>query len=80
MALQYSIPVLALFVLKISATLYRVHVVLVPVPMPEVGNKREQINEMTRSFAKILEGIVKKYPEQWFNFYNFWKDEDVSCA
>lgn len=78
MALQYNVPVIALFVLKISATLYRAHVVSVPVSRE--GNKREQINEMTRSFAKILEGVVKKYPEQWFNFYNFWTDEDVSCA
>ena len=73
MALQFNVPVIALFVLKISATLYRAHVVTVPVP--QEGNKREQINEMARSFVKILEGIVKKYPEQWFNFYSFWKNE-----
>lgn len=76
MALQYDVPVIALFALKISATLYRAHVVSVSVP--KEGNKREQINAMARSFAKILEDIVKQYPEQWFNFYNFWKDENVS--
>ena len=73
MALQFNVPVIALFVLKISTKTYRAHVVSVPVP--QEGNKREQINEMTRSFANILEGIVRKYPEQWFNFYNFWKNE-----
>ena len=73
MALQFNVPVIALFVLKISTKTYRAHVARVPVP--QEGNKREQINEMTRSFAKILEGIVKQYPEQWFNFYNFWKNE-----
>ena len=81
LALQYAVPVIALFVLKISASLYRVHLMQIPVPEASstaTGHKREQINEMTRSFAKILEGIVKKYPEQWFNFYNFWKDENVS--
>ena len=71
MALQFNVPVIALFVLKISTKLYRAHVARVPVP--QEGNKREQINDMTRSYAKILEGIVRKYPEQWFNFYNFWK-------
>ncbi|MDR0574990.1 MAG: lysophospholipid acyltransferase family protein [Tannerella sp.] len=71
LALQYNVPVIAMFVLKISASLYRIHVVSVPVPPS--GNKREQIGQMTRSFVKILEGIVKKYPEQWFNFYEFWK-------
>lgn len=71
LALQYDVPVIAMFVLKITASLYRIHVVSVPVP--QEGNKREKINEMTRSFAKILEDIVRRYPEQWFNFYNFWK-------
>jgi len=71
LALQYNVPVIALFVLKISAARYRIHVVRVPEPQED--NRRERINQMTRSFTVILEGIVKKYPEQWFNFYQFWK-------
>jgi predicted LPLAT superfamily acyltransferase len=76
MALHYNVPVIALFVLKISTSRYRVYVT--PVPVPQEGGKREKINEMTGSFVRILEDIVKKYPEQWFNFYDFWKDENVS--
>jgi predicted LPLAT superfamily acyltransferase len=79
LALQLEAPVIALFAVKISASLYQVHVASVPVPR-EGGGKREKIHEMTRSFAKILEDIVKKYPEQWFNFYNFWKNENVSSS
>ena len=71
MAVQFNVPVVTMFALKVSASRYRVHII--PIPTPQEGNKREQINEMTRSYAKILEGIVKQYPEQWFNFYNFWK-------
>ena len=71
LALQYNVPVIALFVLKMPALQYRIHVVAVPVPRD--GTKREQIGAMTRSFAKILEGILRQYPEQWFNFYQFWK-------
>ncbi|MDR0742746.1 MAG: lysophospholipid acyltransferase family protein [Tannerella sp.] len=78
MAMHFNVPVIALFVLKVSTSLYRIYVA--PVPVPREGDKREKINEMTRSFAKILEGIVKKYPEQWFNFYNFWKNENVSLS
>jgi predicted LPLAT superfamily acyltransferase len=78
LASQFNVPVISMFVLKITASLYRIHVISVPVPAE--GNKRQRIDEMTRSFAGILEGIVKKYPEQWFNFYNFWKNENVSCS
>jgi len=71
LALQYQVPVIALFVLKKTATLYRIHVIAVPVP--QEGSKHEKVERMTCAFAKILEGIVQTYPEQWFNFYPFWK-------
>lgn len=79
LALQFKVKVLALFVLKISASRYRIHVIPIHPPQ-EGGPKREQINKMTKSFVRELEGIVRKYPEQWFNFYNFWKNENVSCS
>ncbi|MDR3262066.1 MAG: lipid A biosynthesis (KDO)2-(lauroyl)-lipid IVA acyltransferase [Tannerella sp.] len=72
LALQFKTPVLALFVLKISALRYRIHVIAIP-PPPNDLPKRMQINEMTRTFVRELERIVHIYPEQWFNFYNFWK-------
>jgi len=72
LAIQYNVPVLALFALKISASLYRIHVTSIPFP-PNSLSKREQINEMTRTFVRELERITQLYPEQWFNFYKFWK-------
>jgi predicted LPLAT superfamily acyltransferase len=72
LAVQYKAPVLALFVLKKSASLYRAYVI--PIPFPENSlSKREQINAMTKTFVGELERIVQIYPEQWFNFYKFWK-------
>ena len=76
LAQQFGAPVLAMFVLKISATLYRIHVRRIPTPTE--GNKRERIEAMTRAYAHELESIVQRYPEQWFNFYTFWKDENVT--
>ena len=72
LALQYKVPVLTLFVLKISASLYRIHVSSIPFPQNS-HSKKEQIHEMTETFVRELERITKMYPEQWFNFYKFWK-------
>ncbi|MDR0795054.1 MAG: lysophospholipid acyltransferase family protein, partial [Tannerella sp.] len=72
LAVQYQAPVIALFVLKKSASLYRIHVTSIPFP-PDNLTKREQINEMTKTFVRELERITQLYPEQWFNFYKFWK-------
>ncbi|MDD4142686.1 MAG: lysophospholipid acyltransferase family protein [Bacteroidales bacterium] len=33
-------------------------------------NRRAE--KMLRQYVKYLEDIVKKYPEQWFNYYDFW--------
>ncbi|MDR1336407.1 MAG: lipid A biosynthesis (KDO)2-(lauroyl)-lipid IVA acyltransferase [Tannerella sp.] len=70
LAVQFRAPVLALFVLKVSARRYRIH--LASIPVPDGASKRERIDGMTRCFARELEHIVKRYPEQWFNFYPFW--------
>jgi predicted LPLAT superfamily acyltransferase len=70
LAVQFRVPVLAFFVLKMSASHYRIH--LVPIPVQAGQSKREQISGMARCFACELERIVKRYPEQWFNFYPFW--------
>ena len=71
LALQFHVPVIALFVLKMPAMRYRIHVIRIPVP--QEGGKREQIRRMACSYAEILERIVRQYPEQWFNFYDFWR-------
>jgi len=31
------------------------------------------IEGMVKDYANDLEGMVKQYPEQWFNYYDFWK-------
>lgn len=71
LAEQFGVPVLAMFVLKVSASGYRIHVSRIP--SPAGGTKRERIESMTRAYANELERIVRRYPEQWFNFYTFWK-------
>lgn len=30
------------------------------------------IENMLEDYVRDLEGMVKKYPEQWFNYYDFW--------
>ena len=31
------------------------------------------VQEMMNDYAQDLEGMVKQYPEQWFNYYDFWE-------
>jgi len=73
MAAMFNVPVITIFVMKESVSKYHIYVSLLPTKGFETLNRREKINRLTQSFASELEGIVRKYPEQWFNFYEFWK-------
>jgi len=73
MAAMFDVPVVTIFVMKESVSKYHIYVSLLPTDGFETLNKREKINRLTQSFASEVEGIVRKYPEQWFNFYEFWK-------
>ncbi len=52
-----NVPVVAVFVMKTGVTTYSISAA-------EVAD--------AASFAAALEDIVRRYPYQWFNFYNFW--------
>ncbi|MDA3946486.1 MAG: lysophospholipid acyltransferase family protein [Helicobacteraceae bacterium] len=36
-------------------------------------NKAEIIQDLAQQYARFLEKVVRKYPLQWFNFFDFWK-------
>lgn len=37
------------------------------------NERKSKIEEGVKVFVKILEEILEKRPDQWFNFYSFWK-------
>lgn len=58
-AKAHEAEMLAVFVMKESMRRYRIHI-------------REV--HTTQEYATALEEIVRKYPEQWFNYFDFWED------
>lgn len=37
--------------------------------------EKERMAARAQEYCRRLEGVVGKYPLQWFNFYDFWKEE-----
>jgi predicted LPLAT superfamily acyltransferase len=68
-----GLEILSVFVVKESATKYTVHVKPLKTDANETG-KHKRIAAYVRSFAGEAEAIVRRYPEQWFNYYEFWKE------
>ena len=73
LAANFDIEVLAFFCIKISAKKYKIFMHPCNGALHTPLTKKEKINELVFSYVNELENIVKQYPEQWFNYYEFWK-------
>ena len=70
MAVQKDVPVLAIFVMKDGMKKY--HAYVRKIECNRQAGKREQMAQLAQSFAEQLENIVRHYPTQWFNYFDFW--------
>ncbi len=66
-------PLIAVFVVYQSPQFYKQE--LISITMDKTKNQEEEVQKAMYTYAKKLEKIVGENPEQWFNFYNFWKEE-----
>ena len=71
MAVQKDVPVLAVFVMKEGMKKY--HAYVKEIVCDRQASKREQMAQLAQRFAEQLESIVRLYPTQWFNYFDFWQ-------
>jgi predicted LPLAT superfamily acyltransferase len=70
LASTFKVPVSYVFAVKESNLHY--HFFASKIKNYDHLEKAVVRKEMLLEFAKEMEVKVKKYPEQWFNYYNFW--------
>jgi predicted LPLAT superfamily acyltransferase len=44
-----------------------------PVVLPGGAEKDKVIDDLVVRYAQRLEGLARRYPMQWFNFFDFWR-------
>ena len=72
LAALFDVPVLTLFVMKESWKHYHVFLSRIDRFPGDKLNAKEKVDVLSHNYVFELERILKKYPEQWFNFYKFW--------
>jgi len=73
LAVERDVKMLAVFVMRESVNGYHVVIKeLSPITNGEVKCK-EKMQLLAQEFADELASIVREYPSQWFNYYNFWQ-------
>ncbi len=67
---QRDLPEVAVFVMKESIRRYRAFVF--QLPDTKGLSRADSVQTLCDAYARHLEEIVRRYPAQWYNFYDFW--------
>jgi KDO2-lipid IV(A) lauroyltransferase len=45
-----------------------------PIPVKMGGNKEEAVKQGVQEIARRFEEMISRYPDQWFNFFPYWRE------
>jgi KDO2-lipid IV(A) lauroyltransferase len=74
LAMATGAPILPIFILFDRGERYRM-ITAAPMRFERAADKRDPLPLWLamRRVAAMMESIISRYPEQWFNFFDFWK-------
>lgn len=73
LAAQLDAPVYAIFIMKEKGLRYHGFVKQL-MPLEDEKASIKKAEHLGKQYVAELEAVLKKYPEQWFNYYDFWND------
>ena len=75
MAAKFGVPVILVFAVKESKSHYHFFA-RTPIDIKRARSQAETekaVEEISEKYVREVEWMLKRYPQQWFNFYDFWK-------
>jgi predicted LPLAT superfamily acyltransferase len=69
-ATSRSLDVLSVNGMKTQAGRYKIYVT--PLDYDKQAPRQEQTAQLLAAYVAELERIVRQYPEQWYNYFQFW--------
>lgn len=66
-----GVDVLTIHVMKTRAKEYTVYVT--PLAYDHDAPRKQQVKQLADGYAAQLEQMLKRYPTQWYNYFDFWK-------
>lgn len=74
LAIQREIPIITIFVMKESVKRYKVFIREIELTKEECNYpNKKKIECLAKKYAEHLEYIIREYPTQWFNYFEFWE-------
>lgn len=74
--LKSGAPILPLFMIRQPDDTYKL-IYEKPLDYALTGQGEQDLKNITKEFVKVLEKIIRRYPDQWFMFREFW-DENAN--
>lgn len=71
LASKLKVPVIFYFAMREKGLQYRFHFTIAEIDKEAKSVQLQQ--SLLEQYALALKKTINKYPEQWFNYYNFWK-------
>ena len=73
LAAMQKVKVVSVFVLKEPKSRYSIYVK--PIEVEEIPQEapKQKAERLAKEYVSVLESVLRKYPEQWFNYYPFWE-------
>ncbi len=71
-------PVVPIFLVRESDK-YRM-IIGPEIPLVLTGDKSRDVEENTRRFNRVIESMIRRYPEQWFWVHRRWKTRPLNEA
>lgn len=77
MAAKFGVPITVVFAVKETNSHYHFFAKKPIEPKRARGEKEVEktVMEISDNYVKEVEEMLKRYPTQWFNFYDFWAEE-----
>ncbi len=66
-----GLDVITVNVMKTSTTGYTAYISRLD--YDKAASRRQQVRQLADSYATELQRILELYPEQWYNYFDFWK-------
>ena len=73
-ATMRNLDVLAVNVMKTSSLRYKVYVT--PLSYDKKASSKQRVQQLAQAYVAELECMLASYPEQWYNFFDFWKQNE----
>ncbi len=72
-ATMRGLDTLAVNVMKTSLKSYKIYVT--PLHYDKTAPRKEQIDQLVKAYVGELERMIRRYPNQWYNYFEFWKED-----